>query len=45
MILEWKDFKIDLISFKDFLDSNISNSDGMIASFEHFKIIEINSLI
>ena len=44
MVLEWKTFKIDLMSFYSFLSANIPNSDGILATEENMNIIEKNPL-
>lgn len=44
MILKWRDFTINLDSFKDFLDANIPDADGIVASPDNFEIIEVNPL-
>lgn len=40
MILNWKEFKIDLKSFYDFISNNIPNSDGIVANEDNFVIAE-----
>lgn len=40
MLLQWKNFTIDLVSFNDFIKNNIPKSDGIIADSSGFTIIE-----
>lgn len=39
MNLQWKEFKINLMEFKKFLDENISGSDGIVAGPEGFMLV------
>lgn len=40
MFLQWKDFYIDLASFYDFLQKNVSKADGIVADSNGFTIVE-----
>lgn len=44
MVLQWKSFKIDLKSFYEFLESNIPNSDGILANDDNMIIVEASPL-
>lgn len=40
MQLSWKEFDIDLPSFKRFLDENVEKADGIVATEDSFVIVE-----
>lgn len=41
MILQWKEFEINLSEFNKFLKDNITSADGIVADPSQFEIIEL----
>lgn len=40
MLLEWKDFQIDLNSFNNMLKANVPHADGIVTNDTGFEIVE-----
>lgn len=42
MKFNWKEIRIDLAAFHEFLVANVSNSDGIVADEQEFEVVEKN---